>query len=86
MIWQVMSIWRCYLDRLHLSYQIYIEERRYKYRKFIEYVNLNDIWMSAVVNHCQFGSHIKILKKVFMKIFDVSKVFLEWSNHGGQSN
>ena len=49
-------------------------------------VNLNDIWMSAVVNHCQFGSHIKILKKVFMKTFDVSKVFLDGSNHGGQSN
>ena len=81
-----MSIWRCHLDRLHLSNQIYMEERSYKYRKFMEHVNLNDIWMSAEVNHCQFGSHIKILKKVFMKIFDVSKVFLEWSNHGGQSN
>ena len=43
----------------------------------MEHVNLNDIWMSAVVNHCQFGSHIKNLKKAFMKTFDVSKVFLD---------
>ena len=43
-------------------------------------VNLNDIWMSAVVNHCQFGSHIKILKKVFMSGSCVPVLELESRN------
>ena len=46
------------------------------------HVNLNDIWMSAMVNHCQ----LALTLKMFMKTFDLSKVFLTGSNHGGQSN
>ena len=52
----------------------------------MKHVNLNDIWISAVVNHCQFGPQIKVLEKVFMKSFDASNVYLDGSSHGGQSD